>query len=72
MNTLLNSNKVKTPQHAMACSLLMNAIFSVKMIIHSHKKFQAVVIEGVGQLPSTESSLSQINETERGKKNRSR
>lgn len=30
------------------------------MIIHSHKKFQAVVMEGVGQLPSTESSLSQI------------
>lgn len=70
MNTLLNNNNVKTPtRHGM---LLANAIFSVKMIIHSHKKFQAVVIEGVGQLPSTESSLSQINETERGTKNRSR
>ena len=70
MNTLLNSNNVKTPtRHGM---LLSNAIFSVKMIIHSHKKFQAVVMEGVGQLPLTESSLSQINETERGTKNRSR
>ena len=57
----------------MACSLLMNAMFSVKMIILSHKKFQAVVTEGVGQLPtSTESSVLQINKTERGTKNRSR
>ena len=64
MNTLLNSNNVKTPtRHGM---LLSNAIFSVKMIIHSLKKFQAVVMKGVGQLPS------QINETERGTKNRSR
>lgn len=35
MNTLLNSNNVKTPtRHGM---LLTNAIFSVKMVIHSHK-----------------------------------
>ena len=57
----------------MACSLLMNAIFSVKMIILSHKRFQAVVMEGVRQLlTSTESSVLQINKTERGTKNRSR